>query len=192
MEDEANLKSIQNAANIMINCLKNGGKIIACGNGGSMCDAMHFASELTGRYKKDRPAIAALAIGDPAHLSCVGNDYRYEEVFSRYVHTHGNKSDVLLALSTSGNSNNVSLAIDLALRKTMNVVFISGSDGGKIGKFMEDKINRTKSIYLQIPINERYQPINIPHSGTADRTQEVSIIVLHILVHLIEKGLGYE
>lgn len=177
LKDEAKLKSIQNAADIMINCLKNGGKIIACGNGGSMCDAMHFASELTGKYRKDRPPIAAVAISDPAHLSCVGNDYGYEEVFARYVHAHGKEGDVLLALSTSGNSENVKMACLEADRRGMHIVFITGASGGSI----------SEEVLSPVDVE-----INVPYIGPADRIQETTIVILHILVHLIEKGLGYE
>jgi D-sedoheptulose 7-phosphate isomerase len=184
IKDEKNVHDIQNAADIMINCLKNGGKIIACGNGGSMCDAMHFASELTGRYRKDRQPIAAIAISDPAHLSCVGNDYGYKEVFARYVEAHGKAGDVLLALSTSGESENVSSAIVTAVvKKGMDLVFITGDTGGFIGSQLPHRFPDE---------NQRFSMINIPHSGTAGRIQECSIIILHILVHLIEKGLGYE
>lgn len=169
-----NLQVIQNAADIMINCLKNGGKIIACGNGGSMCDAMHFASELTGKYRKDRPPIAALAIGDPAHMSCVGNDYGYSDVFARFVRAHGKTGDVLLAISTSGNSENVLEACVRANVAGMHIVFLTGDTGGVIGEF------------LTVVDPE----INVPSTDTA-RIQEVHIKIIHILVHLIEKGLGY-
>lgn len=169
MEDEANLKAIQNAAEIMITCLKNGGKIIACGNGGSMCDAMHFASELTGRYRNNRSPIPAIAINDPAYLTCTANDMGYEYSFSRMVMGLGRPGDVLLALSTSGKSKNISMAIQAAHAREMDVIMITGSN-----------------------IAPPALTINVPHSGTADRTQEVTIIILHILVHLIEKGMGYE
>lgn len=176
MDKEANLKSIQDAADIMIQCLKNGGKIIACGNGGSMCDAMHFASELTGRYRKDRPPIAAVAISDPAHLSCVGNDYGYENVFERYVQAHGKEGDVLLALSTSGNSENVKTACIKADNNGMHIVFLTGSTGGSIS---EEAIS---------PVDHE---IRVPSDQT-ERIQEIHIKIVHILVHLIEKGLGHE
>jgi D-sedoheptulose 7-phosphate isomerase len=172
--DKDNLQSIQSAANIMINCLKNGGKIIACGNGGSMCDAMHFASELTGRYRKDRAPIAAMAISDPAHLSCVGNDYGYDYVFNRYIRAHGKEGDVLLALSTSGNSENVNLACLEAGAKNIHVVFLTGATGGLI-----------------TGLSAIDSEIRVPSDLTA-RIQEVHIKIIHILVHLVEKGLGYE
>lgn len=178
LTDEANLQSIQNAAEIMINCLKNGGKIIACGNGGSMCDAMHFASELTGKYRKDRPPIDAVAIGDPAYLSCVGNDYGYTHVFGRYIKAHARKGDILLALSTSGNSDNIIIAAHEMHTKQCGVVYITGND-------------KRSLVHKTALIGGGDCLIEVPHSGTADRTQEVTILILHILVHLIEKGLGY-
>src|SRR5687767_9336926 len=127
MSDEANLKAIQNAADIMITCLKKGGKIISCGNGGSMCDAMHFASELTGRYRNNRSPISAIAISDPAYLTCTANDMGYKYSFSRMVMGMGNEGDVLLALTTSGKSENVLMAMEWAFHKGMNIVVITGS-----------------------------------------------------------------
>lgn len=180
INNEENIKSIERAAEIMIECIKKGGKIIACGNGGSMSDAMHFASELTGRYRKNRPAIPALAISDPGHLSCVANDFGYENVFSRFVEAHGKEGDVALLLTTSGNSDNMrSLFRQCIVEQKMQVIAITGIIGGQLQRDMEDK--------------SWYGPVRIaiPHSGTADRIQEVTIVVIHILVHLIEKGLGY-
>lgn len=179
INNEENIKSIERAAQIMIDCIKSGGKIIACGNGGSMSDAMHFASELTGRYRKNRPAIPALAISDPGHLSCVANDYGYENVFSRFVEAHGKPGDVLLALSTSGKSKNIQEVMKIFedRHKRNSVVFITGRPAVE---------SRFKGYEWLHPT------IEIPHSNTADRTQEVTIIVIHILVNLIEKGLGYD
>jgi len=179
IKNEANLQSIQRAADIMITCLKNGGKIIACGNGGSMCDAMHFASELTGKYRKDRPPIAALAIGDPAHLSCVGNDYGYREVFGRYVKAHAKTGDVLLALSTSGNSDNIIIASHAMHIKQCAVVYITGNDKNSL-------------VHKTALIGGGDCLIEIPHSGSADRIQEVGLIVIHVLCNLIEKGIYEE
>ena len=105
--DEEKLKQVGLAAEILSRVLKNGGKVISCGNGGSMSDAMHFAEELTGRFRGDRPALPAMAISDPTHLTCVANDFGFEYVFSRYVEAHGKAGDVLLAISTSGNSENI-------------------------------------------------------------------------------------
>lgn len=179
IKDEKNMQAIQNAADIMINCLKNGGKIIACGNGGSMCDAMHFASELTGRYRDDRKPLAAVAISDPAHLSCVGNDYGYKEVFGRYIKAHARKGDVLLALSTSGNSENIIIAAHEMHTKQCAVVYITGNDKRSL-------VHRTALIGGGDCL------IEVPHYGSADRVQEIELIIIHVLCMLIENRLYEE
>jgi D-sedoheptulose 7-phosphate isomerase len=166
----ANLEKISEASNLMVNALKNGGKIISCGNGGSMCDAMHFAEELSGRYRNDRPALAALSISDPSHISCVGNDYGYDFIFSRYLEALGNSGDVLLAISTSGNSKNVLNAIEVARKKGIKVVALTGKDGGKIAAVCD-------------------MEIRAPHSDYADRAQEIHIKVIHSLIDSIERAL---
>ena len=167
LEDDKNLFEISNAAKLMVDSLNAGGKIISCGNGGSMCDAMHFAEELTGRFRDDRKPIAALSISDPTHLSCVSNDYGYEFVFSRYVEAIGRKSDILLAISTSGNSKNVLAAIETAKKNGMKVVGLTGRDGGKMAGMCDVEIRAPKSDY-------------------ADRAQEIHIKVIHAIIHAIE------
>lgn len=164
---EENIERIANAARIMVEQIKSGGKIISCGNGGSMCDAMHFAEELSGRYRNDRPAIAAVSISDPSHISCVGNDYGYDFVFSRYVEALGNSNDVLLAISTSGNSSNIIKAIEKAKEKGMKVIGLTGKDGGKMSEMCDIEIRA-------------------PHSKYADRAQEIHIKVIHSLIDAIE------
>lgn len=161
------VSKIESAANIMSNSLSNGGKIISCGNGGSMCDAMHFAEELSGRFRDDRDPIAALSISDPSHISCVSNDYGYDQVFSRFVHALGNNGDVLLAISTSGNSQNVIKAIHKAKEKGMKVIGLTGKDGGEMANLCDVEIRSPKSFY-------------------ADRAQEIHIKVIHCLIGLIE------
>ncbi|MFN5982191.1 MAG: D-sedoheptulose 7-phosphate isomerase [Fluviicola sp.] len=165
---ESHLK-IQQAAELMIQAVQSGGKIISCGNGGSMCDAMHFAEELSGRYRDDRKAIAALSISDPSHISCVGNDYGYAFVFSRYLEALGNSGDVLLAISTSGNSENVMNAIHVAKKKGMKVVGLTGKNGGKMAELCDVEIRAPQSEY-------------------ADRAQEIHIKVIHTLIDTIEKA----
>ena len=167
LSDEKNFINIERAGQLMIASLKNGGKIISCGNGGSMCDAMHFAEELTGRFRNDRPSIAAISISDPSHLSCVGNDYGYEFVFSRYIEGVGNSGDVLLGISTSGNSKNVIKAAEVARKKGMKVVVLSGKDGGLLKDLCDIEIRA-------------------PHSNYADRAQEIHIKVIHSLIQYIE------
>lgn len=168
LKNPAYLSAIEQAARLMADALKDGHKIISCGNGGSHCDAMHFAEELSGRYRDDRRSLAAIAISDVSHLSCVGNDYGYEFVFSRFIEGLGNKGDVLLGLSTSGNSVNVIKAVEAARQKGMNVILLTGKDGGKLA----DKADIE---------------VRVPHFGYADRIQEIHIKVIHILILLIEQ-----
>jgi D-sedoheptulose 7-phosphate isomerase len=172
MNDEKQMQNIGAAAHAMIDCIKNDGKILSCGNGGSHCDAMHFAEELTGRYRNHRPGIAAIAISDVSHISCVGNDYGYDQIFSRYIEAVGRKGDVLLGISSSGNSENVIKAIEMAKSKGMVVVGLTGKDGGKMAPLLDVEIRA-------------------PHSEYADRAQEIHIKVIHALIDSIEVGLDY-
>lgn len=162
------IASVEAAATAMVEAIHNGGKIISCGNGGSMCDAMHFAEELTGRYRENRKPIPALAISDQSHLSCVANDFGYDQVFSRYVEALGKEGDVLLGISSSGNSKNVIEAIQSAKNKSMTTIALTGKGGAKMAEIADTVIN-------------------VPHHGFADRIQEIHIKVIHILILLIEK-----
>jgi D-sedoheptulose 7-phosphate isomerase len=168
IENSVNADLIADAAKIISDSIHQGGKIISCGNGGSHCDAMHFAEELTGRYRNDRKAIPAICISDVSHISCVANDYGFEFVFSRYIDALGIKGDVLLAISTSGNSPNIIRAAQSAKEKGMKVVALTGKDGGKLGPLADVQIR-------------------VPHFGFADRIQEIHIKIIHILILLIEK-----
>mgnify|MGYP006082926333 FL=1 len=168
--NEANMASIEKAIHLMVEALNNGHKIISCGNGGSMCDAMHFAEELSGRFRNDRKALAAVSISDPSHISCVANDYGYEFIFSRYVEAIGNKGDVLLGISTSGNSNNVIRAVEAAKNKGINTVVLTGKDGGLLADLASIEIRA-------------------PHTDFADRVQEIHIKVIHALIDGIERAL---
>ncbi|MCH2224105.1 MAG: D-sedoheptulose 7-phosphate isomerase [Crocinitomicaceae bacterium] len=161
---------IAKAGQAMVDSIKNGGKIISCGNGGSMCDAMHFAEELTGRFRDDRPSIPALSISDPSHISCVGNDYGFDFIFSRYIEGVGNEGDILLGISTSGNSKNVINAIEVAKKKGMKVIGLTGKTGGKMADACDIEIRA-------------------PHSEYADRAQEIHIKVIHSLINYIENNL---
>jgi len=171
MADPSNFERIAQAGQMMLGALRAGGKVLSCGNGGSMCDAMHFAEELSGRFRDDRPALAALAIADPSHLSCVGNDYGYEQVFSRYVEGLGRPGDVLLAISTSGNSPNVLRAAAAAKAKGIGVVALTGKDGGRLAPLADIEIR-------------------VPHHGYADRVQEIHIKVIHSLIQWVEEGMA--
>ncbi|MGE0090196.1 MAG: D-sedoheptulose 7-phosphate isomerase [Bacteroidales bacterium] len=167
VSNEDNLNRIEEAGQIMVNSINNGHKIISCGNGGSMADAMHFAEELTGRYRDNRKAIAAIAISDPTHISCTGNDYGYGFIFSRYIEALGAAGDTLLAISTSGNSENVIKAIQVAKNKGMKVIALTGKDGGKIAGLCDIEIRA-------------------PYSSYADRAQEIHIKIIHSLIFYIE------
>jgi len=168
IKDEGCINAIDEAAALLAESFKKGGKVISCGNGGSHCDAMHFAEELTGRYRDDRPAYPAIAVSDVSHISCVSNDYGYDFVFSRYLEGLGQEGDVLLGISTSGNSGNILKAVEAARKKGMKVILLSGKDGGKMAGMADVEIR-------------------VPHFGYADRIQEVHIKAIHIMIQLIEK-----
>ena len=168
---EENFKKIESAGDLLVEAIKNSRKIYSWGNGGSMCDAMHFAEELTGRYRGDRKAIPALAIADQSHISCVSNDFGYEFVFSRFIEAFGNSGDVLLAISTSGNSKNVLKAIEEARNKGMKVIGLTGKDGGKMKEICDVEIRA-------------------PFSEYADRAQEIHIKVIHSLIDHIERNIN--
>jgi D-sedoheptulose 7-phosphate isomerase len=168
--DEKNIQQIEKAATLMVNSIKQGNKIISCGNGGSMCDAMHFAEELSGKYRNDRASIAAISISDPSHISCVANDYGFEFVFSRFIEGVGKPGDVLLGISTSGNSKNIIKAVHAAKAKGIQVVCLTGKDGGELSNICDVEIRA-------------------PHSEYADRAQEIHIKVIHSLIDYIEQHL---
>ena len=171
VSDPANFERIKAAGDLMVQAVKNGGKVLSCGNGGSMCDAMHFAEEMTGRYRENRAPLAAISLSDASHMSCVSNDYGYDYVFSRFVEALGQKGDVLLAISTSGNSKNVINAIEAAKKKEVFVVGLTGKDGGKMAGLVDVEIRA-------------------PHSQFADRAQEIHIKVIHALIDYIESHVG--
>ena len=171
LADEAMLANIERAGALLAAAFAAGGKVYSCGNGGSMCDAMHFAEELTGRYRDDRPGYAATAIADASHLSCVGNDYGYEQVFARYVQAHGRSGDVLLAITTSGTSKNVVAAAKQARELGVKVIALTGKP--------------------DTPITELADiAIVTPGGKYADRVQELHIKVIHILIELVERKIA--
>src|SRR5688572_9016412 len=167
INSEENFRKIESAAIILANAFKNGNKVISCGNGGSMCDAMHFAEELSGRFRNDRKALPAMAISDASYMSCVANDYGYDHVFSRYVEAFGQAGDVLLAISTSGKSPNVVNAVKIANERGMKIIGLTGKDGGTMATLCDLEIRAPKSDF-------------------ADRAQEIHIKVIHSLILSIE------
>ena len=163
--------AIAEAGALLAATFRAGGKVLSCGNGGSMCDAMHFAEELSGRFREDRPGYAAIAISDPSHLSCVGNDYGYEQVFARYVQAVGRAGDVLLAITTSGTSRNVVAAAQVARAAGMKVIALTGRAGTPITELAD-------------------VAIVTPGGRFADRVQELHIKVIHILIELVEREMA--
>jgi len=168
VSDDAALSTVASAAGMLIDTIESGRRIYSCGNGGSMCDAMHFAEELTGRYRKNRNAYPAVAISDPSHLTCVANDFGYDYVFSRYLEGHGQAGDALVAISTSGSSPTVLTAAKTASSLGMQVVGLTGKRGSEL-QGLSDVC------------------ICTPGGQFADRVQELHIKVLHILIEMIER-----
>ena len=171
--NEVMLQRIAAAGQLLADTFAAGGRAYSCGNGGSMCDAMHFAEELTGRFRDNRPGYAALAISDASHLSCVGNDYGYQQVFARFIEAHGRAGDVLLAISTSGTSKNVLVAVDTAHQRGMKVIGLTSRQATPLADSADIAIVTTASQY-------------------ADRVQELHIKVIHILIELVERRLASE
>ena len=167
LQNDDFMSSIDNAASLMFEAIQSGGKIFSCGNGGSMCDAMHCAEEMTGCFREQRRALPAIAISDSSHITCTANDYGFEAIFSRYVEAIGKEGDVLFAISTSGNSENIIQAAKFARNQGLKVVALTGNSGGELAKLANIEVR-------------------IPHQGYADRVQEMHIKVIHILISQIE------
>ena len=174
LANEEALNAIEAAGQLMADTIAAGGKILSCGNGGSLCDSMHFAEEMTGRYRLNRPGFAAIAISDPSHMSCVGNDYGYEEVFARYTQAVGRPGDVLLAITTSGTSKNILKAVEAAKANGMKVVGMTGRVGSPLAEMAD--------IAIVTPSGSAY----------ADRIQELHIKAIHIMIELVERRLAPE
>lgn len=167
LAEAGNFAAIENAARLIAQGFARGGKVIAFGNGGSMCDAMHFAEELTGRFRRDRKALPAIALSDPSHLTCVGNDYGFEQVFARGVEAYAAAGDVVLGLSTSGNSPNVIRGLATARELGCHTIALLGKDGGQLAGSCE----------LQIIVPGEH----------SDRIQELHTLILHIIIECVER-----
>ncbi|MCC6138524.1 MAG: D-sedoheptulose 7-phosphate isomerase [Bdellovibrionaceae bacterium] len=154
-------------SNLLISSYKKGGKILICGNGGSHCDALHFAEELTGRYRKDRKPLGALALGEASHVTCVSNDYGFQYIFSRQVEALGRTGDALIGLSTSGNSPNVIEAFKVAKSMGFPTVALLGKGGGELAKIAD--------LAIVVP------------GVTSDRIQELHMLMLHTVIETVER-----
>jgi D-sedoheptulose 7-phosphate isomerase len=167
--DEENLAKVEAFVTLLTDAFASGHKVYSAGNGGSHCDAMHFAEEWTGRYRKDRRPMPAIAFADPSHISCTSNDYGFEHIFERMVEAFGGSGDLFLGITTSGNSPNILLAAEAARKKGMKVVGLLGKDGGK----MKDLCD----VAVIVP------------GATTDRIQELHIKVIHIVIECTERNL---
>ncbi len=170
--DDANFNTIVEITKSMAEAFERGNKVMSCGNGGSHCDAMHFAEEMTGRYRENRRPLPAVAISDPSHLSCISNDYGYQYVFSRFVESLGRSGDIVLGISTSGNSQNIVEAFKAARKKEITTILLSGKSGGDLKQFADISLL-------------------VPHEGYADRIQEIHIKIIHTIIFGIEKLLNF-
>ncbi|MES2624492.1 MAG: SIS domain-containing protein [Pseudomonadota bacterium] len=166
--NENNIQKIAAAAELLVTTLTNGNRIYSCGNGGSMSDAMHFAEELSGRYRKNRKGLSATAISDAGHITCVANDYGYEFIFSRYLEAHARPGDCLFAISTSGQSKNVLKATEYAKNNGMQVISLTGRAASPLGLLADIDLSAGGSDF-------------------ADRVQEIHIKIIHILLELVER-----
>ncbi|MFB6343892.1 D-sedoheptulose 7-phosphate isomerase [Saccharicrinis sp. FJH62] len=171
ISEPKNFESILNAGEIIAESIQNGNKVLSCGNGGSMCDSMHFAEEMTGRFRRNREALPAFAMADASHITCAANDYGYDAIFSRYVDAFGSNGDVLLALSTSGNSPNILNAAKAAKAKGMKIIGLTGKGGGELAGICDVEIR-------------------VDHLGWSDRIQEIHIKIIHTLIDYVETKLG--
>lgn len=172
LENQALINRIERAIKLIASAFKNGNKILLCGNGGSACDAMHIAEELTGNYKRHRKPLPAIPLTDAGHLTCTANDFGYENVFARAVEAYGKEGDVLLVFSTSGNSKNIVKAIQMARKLSMQTIGFTGETGGEIAQLVNELIN-------------------VPSSETA-HIQEAHITIGHLLIEGIEDQLFFE
>lgn len=167
LADTQSARGIADMARMLAQCFKDGNKVLACGNGGSACDAVHFAEEFTGRFRKDRPALPAIHLTDGAHLTCVGNDYGFDEVFARGVMAYGKPGDVLLGISTSGNSRNVIRAVEEARKLGMKIFLLLGKDGGAL------RGQGDCELWVK--------------ASATERIQEIHMLALHIVIEGVER-----
>jgi D-sedoheptulose 7-phosphate isomerase len=169
IEDEANIAVVDAVSEALTAGFRSGKKALVCGNGGSACDAMHFAEEFTGRYRKSRRPLPVLALADPSHITCVANDYGFDEIFSRGVEAFGQEGDFFVGLSTSGNSPNVIKALSVAKERQLKSFMLLGKGGGKMAGLADFEL--------------------IIEAQTSDRIQELHMLILHIVIEGVERRL---
>ncbi len=167
LDNENNFDTTEKCAKVMASAFNAGNKVLICGNGGSNCDAMHFAEEFTGRFRKDRRALPAIAISDSSHITCVGNDYGFDYIFSKGVEAFGKRGDIFIGISTSGNSKNVENALSKSKELGLITIGILGKDGGKMKGLFDYEF--------------------IVEGSTSDRIQEVHMAILHIMIEGVER-----
>ena len=167
IKEEEKRKETEKVAKVLAEVFNNGNKVLICGNGGSNCDALHFAEEFTGRFRGDRRALPAIAISESSHITCVGNDYGFDYVFSRGVEAYGKSGDMFIGISTSGNSGNVIKAVEAAKKIGMKTCVLLGKDGGKLKGMCDYEF--------------------IIHGKTSDRVQEIHMMILHIIIEGVER-----
>lgn len=173
MDEERNFRSIEEAGDAIASCLQNGNQIYSCGNGGSLSDAMHFAEEMTGNFREDRAPYPAIAIADPAHITCTSNDFGFEQIFSRYIEAFARRGDVLLAISTSGNSRNVLNGVNTAKKKGVKVIGLTGKNGGELSYSADIELRA-------------------PYSDHSDHAQELHITIIHSLIQYVEQRMDQQ
>lgn len=172
LADPRTVPVIGRCVDILAEALESGRKVMSCGNGGSLCDATHFAEELTGRFRGNRRPLPAMSVNDPAYFTCVGNDFSFGEIFERWVEAFGKPGDVLLAISTSGTSANVLKAVEAARRIGMKVIALTSVKGKPLAEAADVAVTAPDA----------------PHS---DRIQEIHIKVIHIMIEALEKKMGF-
>ncbi len=170
--DPATWEKIAAAGDLIVSTLRSGGKVIACGNGGSYCDAMHFAEELSGRYRCNRPALAAIAASDGAHITCAANDFGYDEIYARFIESVGRPEDLVMLFTSSGNSKNLLRAAEQAHSQGIAVLGLTGRTGGPLAPLCDVEVR-------------------VPWEGYADRVQEIHIKIVHTLLHYVEIEMGF-
>ena len=170
LKNKASIKNIKKASELIVQTISNDSKIFSCGNGGSMCDSMHFAEELSGRFRENRRGLTAISISDPSFITCVANDFGFENIFSRFMEANSKKNDLLFAISTSGSSKNILKVCDYCRNNNIKVITLTGKENSEVAKYSD--------------IN-----ISTPNGCYSDRVQELHSIVIHIIVEMVENQL---